>query len=308
MKKDRTKKIIWALDPYGNSKIQSSAATLARSLSSQNDVEAVYVYGRSGFPGETEQAAIRFDLEQVEKKLSKMLDDFKLPSQAQARILAHGSESVRADVKTLVKYAQKTKAEAILVSTNARTGFFQKVLGSFAETLVLESAIPVMTVNPKAKVSVKPGTILFPTDFSGMSWEAFQHVVNFAKSSKASIQILHQYQGKSQSIPKGVSYYKDNHWLKGEKLLDKELQQVQASLSKWLLWAKKQNVKCEYIIQFGFKNIADATLDLAKKETPWMIAMATITGPVAAAFLGSNARKIVRSAECPVWVLYVEEK
>lgn len=308
MRKSMNRKIVWAVDPYGNAKIQSSAASLARSLSAHNDVQAVYVYGRSGFPGETEQAAIRHDLGQVEKKLSKMLVEQKFTSQSRSRILAHGSESVRADVKTLVDYAQKNKVEAILVSTNARTGFIQKVLGSFAETLIFESTIPVMTVSPKAKVKLKPGTILFPTDFSDMSWEAFQHVVSFAKSSKAKIKILHQYQGPAQSIPESVSYLQGSKWLKGEKLQDRELQLVYSRLSKWLVWVKKQNIKCEYIIQFGMKNVADATLAQAKEELPWMIAMATITGPVVATFLGSNARKIVRSAECPVWVLYVQKK
>lgn len=306
MSKAKRKKIIWAIDPYGEAKVQASAASLAHSLSLHNDVEVVYVHGRSGFPLEKEQAAIRFGLSRVEKQLNQILSDLNFKAQRKPRILAHGSEYVRTDVKVLVSYAKKVKADAVLVSTNARSGFIKQALGSFSETLVLESAIPTMIVNPQAKVGSKPGTILFPTDFSDLSWKAFQQAVSFAKATKAKIKIFHQYRGEPQSIPNSVSYFKNDRWLEGDRLLDGDLQKIKSNLSKWLSWTKKQNVKCDHVIQFGLKNIADATLELAKKERPWMIAIPTVMGPIAATFLGSNARWIVRSANCPVWVLHVE--
>jgi hypothetical protein len=72
MSKSKQKKIIWAIDPYGEAKVQASAASLAHSLSLHNDVEVVYVHGRSGFPVEKEQAAIRFGLSRVEKQLNQI--------------------------------------------------------------------------------------------------------------------------------------------------------------------------------------------------------------------------------------------
>jgi nucleotide-binding universal stress UspA family protein len=304
----KRKKIIWAIDPYGGTSFQSSAASLARLLSLHNDVEVVYVRGRSGFPAETEPAAIRFGLSSAETQLRKILGELKFKPRRPPQILAHGSPYVRSDVRTLVRYAKKVKADAVLVSTNARSGLVRQALGSFSETLVLESAIPIMIVHPKAKADSKPGTILFPTDFSDHSWKAFQQVVSFAKTTGAKVTIFHQYQGEFQSVPEGVSYFTGGRWLKGDRLLDDDLQKVKSKLSKWIDWTEKQNVPCHHVIQFGSENIADATLELAKKERPWMIAMATVTGPIAATFLGSNARWIVRSADYPVWVLYVHDK
>ena len=165
-----------------------------------------------------------------------------------------------------------------------------------------------MIVNPNVKIESRPGTILFPTDFSDLSWKAFQQVVSLAKSTKANIRIFHQYQGEEQAVSADVSYFHNDRWLEGEKLLDDELQKTKIKLKKWLASTRKQNVKCDHVIKFGLKNIADATLELAKKDHVWMIAMATVTGPIAATFLGSNARWIVRAAHCPVWVLYVEGK
>lgn len=304
----KRKKIIWAVDPYGDVKIQASAAAFARSLSDSTDVEVVYIHGRSDFPKKYEREEIRFGLSSAEKQLKQTLTKLKFKPGKHPKILAHGSQFVRSDVKTLVSYAKKIKADAVLVSTNARAGFVRQVLGSFSETLILESAIPTMIVNPLAKVALRPGTILFPTDFSKPSWKAYQRVVDFAKTSGGKIEIFHQYQGKAQSVTGDVSYFREGLWLEGERLLDDELQAVRSNLSKWLSWTRKQNVECDHVIEFGLRNIADATTEQAKKDNVWMIAMATLTGPISARFLGSNARRLVRSASCPVWVLYVEEK
>ncbi len=309
MSKSKRKKIIWAIDPYGKAKVQASAASLARLLSLHNDVEVIYVHGHSGSSIAKEQSAVRGGLSRVDKQLDKILLKLKFKPRRKPLVLVHDSDYLRTDVKTLVSFAKKAKADAVLVSTNARVGFIRQALGSFSETLILESAAPTMIINPKAKVRSKPGTIIFPTDFSDLSWKAFQQVVSFAKATRANIKIFHQYQGEARSILDCVYCFQKERWLERDnRLLNNNLQRVKSNLTKWLNWTKKQNVKCDHIIQFGSKNIADATLELAKKHNAWMIAMATIIGPIAANFLGSNARWIVRSANCPVWVLYVEGK
>lgn len=304
---EKHKKIIWAVDAYGDAKVQASAAALAKIFSKNNDVQVVYIHGSSGFPVEGKKTAIRFGLSRTEYQLKKILNELDFKPPKKPKILAHGSTYVRSDVKTLVSYAKKIKADLILLSTNARIGFMRQALGSFAETMILESKVPTMIVNPKAEVTLQPGTILFPTDFSNSSWKAFQQVVGFAKATDAKVKIFHQYQGEQQAIPHSVTYFHSNRWLKGNSLQDKDFQKIKVKLSKWLNWSKKQNIKCDHIIKFGLKNIADATRELARKERVWMIAMATMTGSITSTFLGSNARSLVRSARCPVWVLFVKE-
>lgn len=303
----KKKKIIWAVDPYGEANVQASAAALAKSLNQYSDLEVIYVHGRSGFHLETKKEAIRFGLSHAENQLRKFLGQLKFKPNKKPQILAHDSDSVRSHVNTLVSFAKKIEADAVLVSTNARTGFLRKILGSFSETLILASAIPTLIVNPHAKVAAQPGTILFPTDFSDLSWKAFQQVVSFAEATNAKVRIFHQYLGEPQTVPPNTSYFHHDLWLEGDRLLDEELQKIKSKLPAWLMLAKNKNVNCDYVIKFGRKNIADATLAIAKKENVWMIAMATVTGPIAAGFLGSDARWIVRSASCPVWVLYIHK-
>jgi nucleotide-binding universal stress UspA family protein len=298
------KKAIWAVDPFGDPRTQSAAATLAQVLNRAAPVEAVYIHGSS--PIESDKAAIRAGLLKAESKLKEFLK--KIGFKGKSQILAHGADYVRAEVKTLTSYAKKSKADVVLLSTKARSGLLRQILGSFAETLMLESSVPTMIVNPKAKVSATPGIILFPTDYSDLSLVAYKKLLNFAKDIGASVKLFHQYQGEIQSLPKNVAYYRSDKWLEAEDLLDDELIEVRKKINKWFALAKKQGVPCHHTIKFGLKNIADATLELAKKENPWMIAMASVTGPVAATFLGSNARWVVRDARCPVWVMHVAKK
>lgn len=299
------KKFLWAIDPYGDVKTQSLVATLVKTLSEKITIEPVYVHGQSGFPFEANEKSVRFNLAEIEQTFKETIKALEFKSDQAPTILAHDSAYLRAAVKTLVSYAKKVNAAAILVSTHARTGIMRYVLGSFVETLILESSVPIMIVNPKTKIEARPGIILYPTDFSDLSWTAFQEVASFAKLIDAQIRIFHQYQGEAQSIPEDVNYFHNNHWLSGEHLLDKELQEVKIKLKKWLSWCEQHNIACDHSIKFGLKNIADATLAEAKKEKVWMIAMATATGRVAAAFPGSNARWVTRAALCPVWILHV---
>lgn len=209
---------------------------------------------------------------------------------------------------TLLEYAKKTRAELIIASTNARSGFLRHVLGSFAETLVLSSTVPVVVVNPAAKVVMKPGTILFSTDYSEYSWLAYKRAVDFAKVTNANILLFHQYQGDTQEVPETVEYFSKNKWVDKTHLLDQKFKNVKANEAKWIVWTKKQKVKCKSVIGFGLRNISDAAIDQAKKERAWMIAMASKTSSFPANFLGSNARWTLRAAHCPVWILYTNDK
>ena len=299
------KKIIWALDPYGDLELQASAKTLVETLSKSATVEVVHVHGRSGFLIESKKQSIRWGLADAQEKLQKYLKQmgFKGPSQ----ILASSASSVRAEAKTLASYAKKSKADVVLLTTKARTGILRQVLGSFAETLILQSLMPAIIINPKAKVSQKPGTILFPTDFSDSSHKAFKKVVHLAKTTGAKIKLFHQYYGEEQNIPSNTSYFQGIKWVEGDELLEDDLRLLKSRAKKWLAYAEKEQIQFDITLKFGRRNIADAILDIAKKEKTWMIAMASVTGAFTATFLGSNARWVVRDAMCPVWVMHVEK-
>ena len=88
MSKVKRTKIIWALDPYGEAKIQSSAAKLADSLNRKIEVEVVYVHGSSGFPVESDKKAIRFGLSRAEEKIQRALKELNFKPSKNPKILA----------------------------------------------------------------------------------------------------------------------------------------------------------------------------------------------------------------------------
>ena len=64
---------------------------------------------------------------------------------------------------------KKVKADCLVISTHARTGLERLAMGSFAETVILTSAVPVLVLNPANKVPVSVRKILVPTDLSKKS-------------------------------------------------------------------------------------------------------------------------------------------
>ena len=85
---------------------------------------------------------------------------------------------------------KKTKADAIAVSTHSKEGMDHFLLGSFAETLIHHSTIPVIAVNPRTKPHASCKNILFPTDLSAESRKAFLKMIPLAKSWEAKVTVF----------------------------------------------------------------------------------------------------------------------
>lgn len=82
----------------------------------------------------------------------------------------------------LLNYAHESNADLIAVSTLSRKGATRFLFGSFAETLVLQSDIPVLILSPKTQFAGPLSEILFPTDLGETSKETLERVAEMAKA------------------------------------------------------------------------------------------------------------------------------
>ena len=71
---------------------------------------------------------------------------------------------------------------------------------------------------------------------------------------------------------------------------------------EWVERAKARGVAVELRVKEVVPNVADAIVSEATAVGAGVIALASMSGPVGAALLGSHARQVVRQSECPVWV------
>lgn len=295
--------VIWAIDPFEHrlGQVQSVQKVL-RSM--KLDAQAQPVTSTSvvdvSFP--LSMKSMRDDFSAaLYQSLCGLLKKVSPRKKLEPTILLQTGVSKRNLVKTVLDHAIQKKASLIAVNTHSKTGLNR--LGSFSELLIALSPIPVLAVNPKAKVSEKISTILFATEFSPSSREAFQTILAFAKNRKAKIVIY--YKLSFPPIPVGAGGVYMN-----TRLIEEYFQSWHADMltraAEWKQVALDQGISCEAIVDTKVGKIEDLIVKQANKQKADLIALATYTGPIAQAILGSTASDILIRANRPVLVIHTK--
>ena len=135
--------------------------------------------------------------------------------------------------------------------------------------------------------------ILVPTDFSGLSCEAFSWATLLAKKFKAKIVIVHVI---SERAAVDMTTQPGNPW---KSVLEREDNAMIESFQSCLQSDIGQTVETQTLVEVG--PAAEKIMEAAKEKDADLIVMATHgrTG-FSHALMGSVAEKVVRQAPCPV--------
>ena len=200
----------------------------------------------------------------------------------------------------IVRVAEETEAELIVMSTHGRTGLPRFIMGSVAEKVVRKAACPVLIVKPLLNGSKeapnpfdvsKARTILVPIDFSRVSEAAIQVATSLACDSGAQLIIAHVEQ---PLVPYGGGevYCAD--------ILDAHTRALKMALEN--IKPDDPRVACTHRLLSG--DPAGEIVRLAQEENADMIVTSTHGRKgLSHALLGSVAEAIVRRAKCPVLTL-----
>jgi nucleotide-binding universal stress UspA family protein len=234
------------------------------------------------------------------KSINRMTDKVKVPGLLPPKLLLSRDLSLQHAVNTLLTYAKLSGADLIAVSTQSRKGVSHFLFGSFAETLILKSEIPIFAINPKTHNKTREKSILFATDLSSSSRPAFEQVVTLAKEREMSIvlynrvEYLTEFTRGNFELPDYADYRSRDIAAREEKM------------AAFAEYAKKQGVKVEWEMdQKSQDYVYDSIVRVAKKRNVSLIAMASLTETVASAILGSTTRQVLRSASSPIWVIHL---
>ena len=109
------------------------------------------------------------------------------------RVLLESSADASKCTGKLLRYAKRRRAQLIAIGTHARGALSRMFTGSFAETLINESPIPLLIAGPHLKVDLQsPKAILLPTDFTPADRESFTELVRIASQRDWTIHILYR--------------------------------------------------------------------------------------------------------------------
>ncbi|NUN05960.1 MAG: universal stress protein, partial [Bdellovibrio sp.] len=207
----------------------------------------------------------------------------------------------------LSDYAAYSRTDLIVVGSHGRQGFQRFLLGSFAESLLLQSEIPVCVVGHHTTNTGSPKKIIYPTEFGEHSKDNFKHVLRLAKSLHAEVLLLHALTRPLEGLfdidtrPRVYTY--QGQMLTLDQVIEHQIERQSMKAQLWLNWAQHDGVTAHYYIDRSFKPIDDLIIDAVATHDGDMIVMEAQSGPLSAAILGSYTRNVVRKATCPVYVI-----
>lgn len=290
-------KIIWAVNILDEKRARENVLYTLGSLTRDLDaaIEPVFIlsppYARvsEDIPSEIEEAYEAL----AEKRLSEIAKSSDLPSIQPGKILVNRAGLLRKDVESLIDEAEAFGAGMIVVSTHARQGLPRLFLGSFAETLILQSRIPVLAVNPDTKVRERISRLLFPTTFNEVYRESFEHAVKLARTLSAELTLYYKEPFVEASLMSPEFY----------GFLAADSAERRDASAEWKDFGLQNGVKVEVVLDNRPGYAADAVLDYATENNVDLILVASRADRISAAVSGSMARTVMRKATCPVCVI-----
>jgi len=196
------------------------------------------------------------------------------------------------DVQSAMESAIRNhKIDLVVIGTRGRSGFKKFFLGSVAEEIFRQASCPVLTVGPRAAMSLiphaSPRKILFATDFSAESHQAAAYAISLAQEFQATLTLAHVVHGPGAGELVNAAQL-ESHFRTQLRTL------VPAEAEMW------RNV--EYVVREG--EAAETILDMAKNRNVDLIILGVRPEagfPGASTHLPiATAHKVVSHANCPV--------
>jgi nucleotide-binding universal stress UspA family protein len=233
--------------------------------------------------------------------VSRLARELKLRNLAPTQILFHETLSTRGAVDTLTNYAERSGADLIVAQTHSRKGIKRLFVGSFAETLLFRSKVPVMLINQRMRPFQGFRHILFPTDFGRHSRMHLNRVIALALAFRSRITLFHSIQHPIE--PTGVWLYPSGSLGPFPEYVQDQIRFATQRARAWVKTASAQGVTMDYVIDEKGLSIWNQILHVSRKQDIDLIAMEAQSGPFSSTLLGSVTRQVVRQSLCPVWVL-----
>jgi nucleotide-binding universal stress UspA family protein len=321
------KKIIWALDPFEDdalfrtqiTQVLKNLTTRLRipveptyilNLTKENELEAIRLPPRRHYQGAALQAI-----------QTKIKDFHEIPFTT-PKILYQPTSSFIQLVGKLCEYARHSRTEAIVVGTHARSGLSRLLLGSFTESLLIQSEVPVITVNPSCQPIVdspldwsiitpfndrrkahSDSTILFATDLAQSSEQIYPYLMNFAEKIDSAIHLFHVSPHRFEPLLQTGSYLMGGGWVGAPERVTAEDSAASELLQQWASRGTERGLTVQFDLESQRAPIADLIIQKASEIKCQWIAMTAQSSGFRAWALGSITRRVVRTAPCPVWIL-----
>jgi nucleotide-binding universal stress UspA family protein len=303
------RRVIWAVDAFErDNAVKRNLFALLKELKGRitAEIEPVCVVSAAelslsaelgpGWLDQYEQAA--------RERLTSELKAEGLSGLGPPRILSQGAVSVSKSVETLVAYAKRRRADLIVAGTHGRGGVKRLVLGSFAETLILKSPIPLLVVGPeRASVRKLFSQVLFPTDLGPHFRRSLRYVLGLCSQFQSRLTLMNVVLGPPEPLIQDGMFLFGGSWVPVAQYYKQDLDIRRKRLVAAVKTAASRGVRAEYVLRDRGDSISGEITEYAERVGASLIIMAAQSGVVSATLVGSVTRQVVRHSSVPVWII-----
>jgi len=298
--KSRRKIWLMAVDPFAGFDLKPVLKFARQTAERSNaEIHVAYVLAPAGlnWTGEFSGPWFKKYSPVAEQKLDEVLG-----TEIPRKVLLCKESGQRAAARILLGYATRIKADSILISTHARRGLERMALGSFAETLIMMSKVPVIVTNPNRAVPQSVRRILVPTDLGKGSAKYINAVADYAKQMDAEVVLYYKQPDPLDPIIQQGVYSLGGGWVSLQAFVDDELKRKTKEIEKIENQLRKKNVPVSHVLDSAPGDLIDSIDRAARETNSDMVSVYTQAGAFAASVLGSVARGLVRHSSVPVLV------
>ncbi len=211
-------------------------------------------------------------------------------------ILPHCSVRDGAVTELILEFAEAQAVNLIVIGTHGLRGIDRLTLGSVTEKVLRKAHCPVLAIRKPAHDLVIPGEkpdlirlhrILYCTDFSDNSEQAFDHAVSLAAEYKAELTLLHVLAGIADSAD-----------------IQNEIAKVMESLEERVSPETRKKCTTKAVVRIGkaYQQIIELALE---SQTDLIIMGVRGRDALDLALFGSTTYRVVQLGPCPVLVVHI---
>lgn len=299
-------RVIWAVDAFSkDTALRKKMAMFLKTwvTGSQAVIEPVYVLSPDQIPVPSElfSSIAEQSEKQARKALVSLIEEANLSGASGPTLLTSNDYSLRTAVKTLVDYARSNNAEMIAVGTQSKKGISRFLFGSFAESLLLFSDIPVLLLTPESNPPRQLKRMVFATDLSDASRAAFAQALELAERHQLAITLFNRVEYCCDKTIELARQYPEY-----EGRIDRDFKQRSKTIEKMAAQAHARNLKVNVIIDSKplSHSVAESILTACAFRKADLVVVAAESGTTSSTIVGSVSREVLRKAKLPVWVIH----
>ena len=301
------RKILWPFDPYGNHKnIDDSIRLFFNSLTKvvEYEVQPVYVLSSTFFT--TSDYFEPIDMAALQKNVyehcQEYLTQFSEFPISDPVVIDHNYSSSVAEVSLLRDYVTKNRPDFVLIASQGRSGWERGVMGSFCESFLISSEVPVVVIGKHCRKDVDLARAIMPVEIDNQSQQFLErflddHRLEFVDD----LTLFHKISFMDlEDIAWAPTLYGLSDFTTAD-IIDRAKGKVKDYLSAFLDHPLSRK-RLSYKISETLGPVADEIENQVSADSYGMVIMKSNAGFLEANFLGSITRDLIRQSTVPVVV------